>query len=68
LVSYHADTGLEKGELFIEYIHQKQRIGITLQTWNIFMALKSSVRTAVEKKLEEYEGRYNHMYLDSKEK
>jgi hypothetical protein len=29
------------------------------------MALKSSVRTVVEKKLEEYEGRYNHMYLDS---
>ncbi len=32
------------------------------------MALKSSVRTTVEKKLEEYEGRHNHMYLDTKGK
>jgi hypothetical protein len=30
LVSYQAETGLEKGELFFEYIHQKQPIGITL--------------------------------------
>lgn len=32
------------------------------------MALKAIVKTTVEKKLEEYEGRYNHMYLDSKGK
>ena len=32
------------------------------------MALNSNVRSVVEKKLEEYEGRYNHMYLDSKAK
>ncbi|WP_133512713.1 hypothetical protein [Candidatus Thiosymbion oneisti] len=32
------------------------------------MPLKSSVKTIVQKKLEEYEGRYNHMYLDSKDK
>ncbi len=32
------------------------------------MPLKNSVKTIVQKKLEEYEGRYNHMYLDSKGK
>lgn len=32
------------------------------------MPLKSSVKTAVVKKLEEYEGRYDHMYLDTKSK
>lgn len=32
------------------------------------MPLKASVQTVVEKKLEEYEGRYNHMYLDTKAK
>jgi GH24 family phage-related lysozyme (muramidase) len=32
------------------------------------VALNSNVRSVVEKKLEEYEGRYNHMYLDSKAK
>lgn len=32
------------------------------------MPLKASVQTVVEKKLEEYEGRYNHMYLDTKSK
>lgn len=32
------------------------------------MPLKISVKTMVQKKLEEYEKRYNHMYLDSKGK
>lgn len=32
------------------------------------MPLNTKVKTVVEKKLEEYEGRYNHMYLDSKGK
>jgi GH24 family phage-related lysozyme (muramidase) len=32
------------------------------------MPLKATVKTEVEKKIEEYEGRYNHMYLDSKAK
>jgi len=32
------------------------------------MPLKNSVKTIVQKKLEEYEGRYNHMYLDSRGK
>jgi len=32
------------------------------------VALNSNVKSVVEKKLEEYEGRYNHMYLDSKAK
>lgn len=40
----------------------------TLQSWDKIMALKSSVRTTVEKSLEEYEGRHNHMYLDTKGK
>lgn len=29
------------------------------------MPLKNTIQTTVQKKLEEYEGRYNHMYLDS---
>ncbi|MCE2030390.1 hypothetical protein [Sessilibacter corallicola] len=32
------------------------------------MPLDANVRSVVEKKLEEYEGRYNHMYLDTKGK
>jgi len=32
------------------------------------MPLKTTVQTEVEKKIEEYEGRYNHMYLDTKSK
>lgn len=32
------------------------------------MPLNSKVKAVVEKKLEEYEGRYDHMYLDSKSK
>lgn len=32
------------------------------------MPLKSTVKVSVETKLQEYEGRYNHMYLDTKGK
>lgn len=32
------------------------------------MALKSTVKAVVEKKIEEYEGRYDHFYLDTKGK